>query len=158
MLKLHGYQDTETRLGRQKTSFIMLLVKTVWFIMTSCFFWRKRNADVLSTIELEPRHFGALSGQELKRMAMPELSGAIVSIEAALRIKPTHAWSNQVFGICPKAVESGWKNRWPECWFFRFSQLKFFRHFTLNSPLEIAQQFCLCLRISTLNQPLSLKN
>ena len=86
MLKLLGSQDPESGLGRQKITFTMLLVKTLWVIMTSCFFWRKRNADVLRTIELEPRHFGALYGHELTRMAMPEWSGAIESLEAVLRI------------------------------------------------------------------------
>ena len=154
MLKLLRCLDHESGLGRQKITFTMLLVKTLWVIMTSYFFWRKRNADVLRTIELEPRHFGVLSGKELTRMALLEWSGAIVTLEAALRINPLMPRAIRYLKYARKRL----KESMTWMLIFRFSQLKFFRHFTLNSPLEIAQQFCLCLRISTLNQPLSLKN
>jgi len=50
--------------------------------------FQQSTTDVQRTIELEPRHFGALSGQGLIRMALQDWSGAIDSLEAALRVNP----------------------------------------------------------------------
>ncbi len=50
--------------------------------------FQESEADVLRTLELEPRHFGALSGQGLIRMALEDWSGAVQSLEAGLMIHP----------------------------------------------------------------------
>ena len=50
--------------------------------------FQESEADVLRTLELEPRHFGALSGQGLIRMALEDWSGAIQALEAGLMIHP----------------------------------------------------------------------
>jgi len=50
--------------------------------------FQESETDVLRTLELEPRHFGALSGQGLIRMALENWSGAVQSLEAGLRIHP----------------------------------------------------------------------
>jgi tetratricopeptide (TPR) repeat protein len=50
--------------------------------------FQESDADVLRTIELEPRHFGALSGQGLIRMVQEDWSGAVESFETALGINP----------------------------------------------------------------------
>ena len=50
--------------------------------------FQESEEDVLRTLELEPRHFGALSGQGLIRMALEDWSGAIQALEAGLRIHP----------------------------------------------------------------------
>ena len=50
--------------------------------------FQESEIDVQRTLELEPRHFGALSGQGLIRMALEDWSGAIQALEAGLRIHP----------------------------------------------------------------------
>ena len=50
--------------------------------------FQESEEDVLRTLELEPRHFGALSGQGLIRMALEDWSGAIQALETGLRIHP----------------------------------------------------------------------
>ncbi len=50
--------------------------------------FRESEEDVLRTLELEPRHFGALSGQGLIRIALQDWTGAILYLEAALKINP----------------------------------------------------------------------
>ena len=49
---------------------------------------KESEADVLRTLELEPRHFGALSGQGLIRIALQDWTGAIYFLESALKINP----------------------------------------------------------------------
>ena len=44
--------------------------------------------DVIRTLELEPRHFGALSGQGLIRLSLKDWSGAIEVLEKGLKINP----------------------------------------------------------------------
>jgi len=44
--------------------------------------------DVIRTLELEPRHFGALSGQGLIRISLKDWSGAIEVLEEGLKINP----------------------------------------------------------------------
>tara|TARA_B100000676_G_C17953321_1_gene773292 strand:+ start:611 stop:1198 length:588 start_codon:yes stop_codon:yes gene_type:complete len=44
--------------------------------------------DVMRTLELEPRHFGALSGQGLIRMSKEDWLGAIKVLEKGLKINP----------------------------------------------------------------------
>lgn len=44
--------------------------------------------DVIQTLELEPRHFGALSGQGLIRMSKEDWLGAIQALEKGLKINP----------------------------------------------------------------------
>ena len=46
------------------------------------------ESDVMKTLELEPRHFGALSGQGLIRIALEDWTGAIYFFESALKINP----------------------------------------------------------------------
>ena len=46
------------------------------------------ESDVITTLELEPRHFGALSGQGLIRIALEDWRGAIYFLESALKINP----------------------------------------------------------------------
>ena len=46
------------------------------------------EADVKRTLELEPRHFGALSGQGLIRIAFQDWARAIFFLESALKINP----------------------------------------------------------------------
>ena len=50
--------------------------------------FNESESDVLRTLELEPRHFGALSGQGLIRIAMEDWTGAIYFLESALKINP----------------------------------------------------------------------
>ena len=50
--------------------------------------FKDSEADVMRTLELEPRHFGALSGQGLIRIALQDWTGAIYFLESALKINP----------------------------------------------------------------------
>ena len=50
--------------------------------------FKESEADVMRTLELEPRHFGALSGQGLIRIAFQDWTGAIYFLESALKINP----------------------------------------------------------------------
>ena len=50
--------------------------------------FKESEADVMRTLELEPRHFGALSGQGLIRIALEDWEGAIYFLESALKINP----------------------------------------------------------------------
>ena len=50
--------------------------------------FEESESDVIRTLELEPRHFGALSGQGLIRIALEDWSGAIYFLESALKINP----------------------------------------------------------------------
>ena len=50
--------------------------------------FKESEADVLRTLELEPRHFGALSGQGLIRISLQDWTGAIYFLESALKINP----------------------------------------------------------------------
>jgi len=50
--------------------------------------FKESEADVLRTLKLEPRHFGALSGQGLIRIALQDWTGAIFFFESALKINP----------------------------------------------------------------------
>lgn len=45
-------------------------------------------ADIARTLELEPRHFGALSGLGLVRLAQGDEEAALEAFEAALKIHP----------------------------------------------------------------------
>ena len=50
--------------------------------------FKESEAEVMRTLELEPRHFGALSGQGLIRIALQDWTGAIYFLESALKINP----------------------------------------------------------------------
>ena len=50
--------------------------------------FKESEEDVMRTLELEPRHFGALSGQGLIRIALQDWNGAIYFLESALKINP----------------------------------------------------------------------
>ena len=50
--------------------------------------FNESESDVMRTLELEPRHFGALSGQGLIRIALQDWTGAIYFLESALKINP----------------------------------------------------------------------
>ncbi len=58
---------------------------TVLYLMSR---FKESEADVVRTLELEPRHFGALSGQGLIRIALQDWTGAIYFLESALKINP----------------------------------------------------------------------
>ena len=58
---------------------------TVLYLMSR---FKESEADVMRTLELEPRHFGALSGQGLIRIALQDWTGAIYFLESALKINP----------------------------------------------------------------------
>jgi len=58
---------------------------TVFYLMGR---FNESEEDILRTLKLEPRHFGALSGQGLIRMALEDWSGAITVLETGLRIHP----------------------------------------------------------------------
>ena len=58
---------------------------TVFYLMGK---FKESEEDVLRALKLEPRHFGALSGQGLIRMALEDWSGAITALEAGLRVHP----------------------------------------------------------------------
>ena len=48
-------------------------------------------SDIARTLELEPRHFGALSGRGLVYARLDDLERALVSFEAAVAINPQNA-------------------------------------------------------------------
>ena len=50
--------------------------------------FHESEEDVRRTLQLEPRHFGALSGQGLIRMSLKDWKGAIDVLEAGLKINP----------------------------------------------------------------------
>ena len=50
--------------------------------------FNESEADVMRTLELEPRHFGALSGHGLIKIALKDWTGAIYFLESALKINP----------------------------------------------------------------------
>ena len=50
--------------------------------------FNESEEDILRTLKLEPKHFGALSGKGMIRMALKDWSGAITALEAGLRIHP----------------------------------------------------------------------
>ena len=50
--------------------------------------FKESEKDVRRTLQLEPRHFGALSGQGLIRMSLEDWKGAIDVLEAGLKINP----------------------------------------------------------------------
>lgn len=58
---------------------------TVYFLMGN---YEQSIQDVYRTLELEPRHFGALSGLGLIYMELGETRKAIAAMEAALKIHP----------------------------------------------------------------------
>jgi len=49
---------------------------------------RESLADIDRTLELEPRHFGALAGQGLVFLALTEPERALAAFEAALEVNP----------------------------------------------------------------------
>lgn len=46
------------------------------------------RSDIARVIELEPRHFGALSGLGMINVRRGDLAGALQAFEAALRVNP----------------------------------------------------------------------
>ena len=58
---------------------------TVHFMMGN---FDQSMQDIIKTLELEPRHFGALSGQGLIRISLKDWSGAIEVLEEGLKINP----------------------------------------------------------------------
>ena len=58
--------------------------------------------DVLRTIELELRHFGALSGQELDTYGTGRLVWSRTGLGSRTEDSPPYVWSNQEFEICSK--------------------------------------------------------
>lgn len=50
--------------------------------------FQKSLDDIATTISLEPRHFGALSGRGLVYISLNDLNQALVSFEAALAVYP----------------------------------------------------------------------
>ena len=50
--------------------------------------YNESERDVIQTLKLEPRHFGALSGLGLIRIALKNWSGAISALESALKFNP----------------------------------------------------------------------
>ena len=57
--------------------------------------YRASAADIQKTLELEPRHFGALSGLGLIYDALGEPEAALRSFEAALALNPHQAGTRQ---------------------------------------------------------------
>ena len=58
---------------------------TVFYLMGR---FNESQEDILHTLKLEPRHFGALSGLGLIRMELEDWPGAISALEAALKVHP----------------------------------------------------------------------
>ena len=58
---------------------------TVFYLMGR---FKESEENVLRTLKLEPKHFGAHSGLGLIRMALGDWAGAITALEAALRVHP----------------------------------------------------------------------
>mgnify|MGYP002525249587 CR=1 FL=1 len=50
-------------------------------------FYRSRD-DIANTLNLEPRHFGALSGLGLVYVSLNDLESALIAFEAALAVSP----------------------------------------------------------------------
>lgn len=61
---------------------------TLYYLMGAL---KRSKADVAKTLALEPRHFGALSGLGLIRLAEHDEGGALDAFERALRIHPNMA-------------------------------------------------------------------
>lgn len=61
---------------------------TVHYLMNNL---RQSLADISATLELEPRHFGALSGRGLVLVGLRELEPALTAFEQALEINPQMA-------------------------------------------------------------------
>ena len=58
---------------------------TVFYLMGR---FNESQEDILRTLKLEPRHFGALSGLGLIRMELEDWPGAVSALEAALKVHP----------------------------------------------------------------------
>lgn len=61
---------------------------TLYYLMGA---FDRSTADVKKTLALEPRHFGALSGLGMIRLAQDDEDGALDAFERALRIHPNIA-------------------------------------------------------------------
>ena len=64
--------------------------------------FQESEEDVLRTLELELRHFGALSGQELDTYGTGRLVWSRTGLESRTEDSPPYVWSNQEFEICSK--------------------------------------------------------
>lgn len=59
---------------------------TLFYILGN---YERSLEDIAKTLELEPRHFGALSGRGLVYANQDDLENALLAFEAALRVNPT---------------------------------------------------------------------
>ena len=64
--------------------------------------FQESEEDVLRTLELELRHFGALSGQELDTYGTGRLVWSRTGLGSRTEDSPPYVWSNQEFEICSK--------------------------------------------------------
>ncbi|MGI9462983.1 MAG: tetratricopeptide repeat protein [Aestuariivirgaceae bacterium] len=58
---------------------------TVYYLMEK---FDESLADIITTLKLEPRHFGALSGRGLIYVRLEDLNKALTAFEAALAVNP----------------------------------------------------------------------
>lgn len=58
---------------------------TAWYLLGD---YQSSLEDIERTLELEPRHFGALAGRGLIRLRQQNRYGALLDFEAALRLNP----------------------------------------------------------------------
>jgi tetratricopeptide (TPR) repeat protein len=90
MMHAHSYEVAERELDRLIGAFP--LWAEAWNKRATVMFLMDRDedsvADIIQTLKLEPRHFGALSGYGQICLRRGDEAGALVAFEEALRIHP----------------------------------------------------------------------
>ena len=71
---------------------------TVHFLMNNL---DQSLQDIVKTLELEPRHFGALSGRGLVYVKLEDFERALVAFEAALAVNPQMTGQEDPEGTAP---------------------------------------------------------
>ena len=90
MMQAHSFEVAERELDRLIAAFP--LWAEAWNKRATVLFLMDRDedsvADIIQTLKLEPRHFGALSGYAQICLRRGDEAGALVAFEEALRIHP----------------------------------------------------------------------
>ncbi len=90
MMQAHSYEVAERELDRVIAAYPFWA--EAWNKRATVLFLMDRDedsvADIIETLKLEPRHFGALSGYAQICLRRGDEAGALVAFEEALRIHP----------------------------------------------------------------------